>query len=68
MMTANEMFFCFRIDFIQPDTVVVVDVGKFEERDERRRSWRIVGGRTMDSEKQETRTRFAECRQIAGHR
>ena len=47
MMTANEIFFCFRMDFIQPDTVVVVvDFGKFEGRGERR-SWRIVGGRTI---------------------
>ena len=51
MMTANEIFFCFRMDFIQPDTVVVVvvvvvdDFGKFEEREEWR-SWRMVGGRT----------------------
>ena len=39
-MATNEMFFCFRMDFIQPDTVVIVvtddDFGKFEERVERR--------------------------------
>lgn len=46
VMTANEILFCFRIDFIQPDTVVVVDFGKFEEREEWR-SWRMVGGKTM---------------------
>ena len=46
MMTANEIFFCFRMDFIQPDTVVVVDFGKFEGRGERS-SWRMVGGRTI---------------------
>jgi hypothetical protein len=46
VMTANEIFFCFRMDLIQPDTVVVVDFSKFEERGERR-SWRMVGGRTI---------------------
>ena len=49
MMTANEIFFCFRMDFIQPDTVVV-DFGKFEERGERR-SWRMVRGRTTIKKK-----------------
>ena len=44
VMTANEIFFCFRMDFIQPDTVV--DFGNFEDRGERR-SWRMVGGRTI---------------------
>ena len=47
VMTANETFFCFRMDFIQPDmVVVVVDFDEFEEREERR-SWRMVGGRTI---------------------
>lgn len=35
------------MDFIQPDmVVVVVDFDEFEEREERR-SWRMVGGRTI---------------------
>ena len=38
-MTVKEMLFCFRMDSIQPDTVVIVDdddFDKFEGRLERR--------------------------------